>query len=165
MCFYSDVTKTCKLLLCFAMDGQHSWWDTDRRCHVCESLWWWHHSWYRNTVTDVFIRSSTFGLRWLLIQPNQMNICPLRVRNKMFIHVSLNVLAFVYNTVIVAKSHLLCSISHTTLHIFKSLLRCYLNIIKMSLAVEPCWCNLCVPCRVSRKTCTWHSKTFATMCS
>ena len=52
-------TKTCKLLACFAMDGQHSWWDIDRRCHVYESLWWWHHSWYRNTVTDIFTQSST----------------------------------------------------------------------------------------------------------
>ena len=43
-------------------------------------------------------------------------------------------LAVVYNTVIVAKSHVFCSISHTILHIFKSLLRRYLIIIKMSLA-------------------------------
>ena len=46
-----------------------------------------------------------------------------------------HMLAFVYNTVIVAKSHVFCSISHTILHIliFKSLLRRYLIIIKMSL--------------------------------
>ena len=53
-------------------------------------------------------------LVWLLIQPNQINICPLRVRNKMFIHVSINVIAIVYNTVIVAKSHVFFSISHTS---------------------------------------------------
>ena len=32
-----------------------------RRCHVCESLWRWHHSRYRNTVADVFTRSSTLA--------------------------------------------------------------------------------------------------------
>ena len=43
----------------------------------------------------------------------------------MFIHVSFNVIAVVYNTIIVAKSHVFSvfSISHTILHIFKSLLR------------------------------------------
>ena len=67
------------------------------------------------------------GQRWLLIQPNQINICPLRVSNKMLIHVSFNAIAVAYNTVIVAKSHAFFSISHTILHIFKSLLRrCFL---------------------------------------
>ena len=50
----------------------------------------------------------------------------------MFIHVSFIVIAVVYNTVIVAKSHVFFSVSHTILHIFKSLSRRYLVIIKMS---------------------------------
>ena len=69
------------------------------------------------------------GLQWLLIQPNQINICPLRVRNKIFIHVSLNVIAV--RAKCLQHSHscqipCIFSISHTILHIFKSLLRCYL---------------------------------------
>ena len=110
-------------------------WDINRRrCHKCENLWRWHHSRYRNTVADVFTRSSTMACDDLLIQPKQINICPLRVRDKMFIHVSFNVIAVVYNTVIVAKSHVFFSICHTILHIFKSLLRRYLIVI----CLEPC---------------------------
>ena len=41
----------------------------------------------------------------------------------MFIHVSFNVVAVVYNTIIVAESRVFFSISHTILHIFNSLLR------------------------------------------
>ena len=49
----------------------------------------------------------------------------------MFIQVLFNVLAVVYIAVIVAMSHVFCSISHTTLHFFKSLFRLYLIISKM----------------------------------
>ena len=88
--------KRAKLLPCFAMDGRHNRWDTYRRCHVCEIK--------PLTMTPFPIQKHCrwriypieyIGLRWLLIQPNQINICPLRVRNKMFIHVLFNLLAVV----------------------------------------------------------------------
>ena len=87
-----------------------------------------------DTIPDTETLSLTYlpdRVHWpmmtVLIQPNQINICPLRVRNKMFIHVSFNVLAVLDNTVIVAKSYVFCSISHTILHIFKTLLRLHYN--------------------------------------
>ena len=91
-----------------------------------------------NTIPDTGTLSLTYlpdRVHWSMmnadpIKPNQYmpTAC-----EKMFIHVSFNVLAVVYNTVIVAKSHVFCSISHTILHI-SSLSRLYLIIIKMSLA-------------------------------
>ena len=63
MCFYQFFSSfTCKLLPCFAMDGRHSrerYWQP--RCHVCESLWRWYHSRYRNIVADAFTRPSTLA--------------------------------------------------------------------------------------------------------
>ena len=50
----------------------------------------------------------------------------------MFIHVSLNVIAVVNNTVIVAKFHVFFSISHAILHIFKKFMEVLFIIIKMS---------------------------------
>ena len=92
-----------------------------------------------NTIPDTETLSLTYlpdRVHWSMmnadpIKPNQF--MPTACENKMFIHVSFNVLAVVFNTVIVAKSHVFCSISHTILHI-SSLLRLYLIIIKMSLA-------------------------------
>ena len=45
----------------------------------------------------------------------------------MFIHVLFKVFTVVYNAVIVATSKVFCSICHTILHIFKSLLRLLLD--------------------------------------
>ena len=80
----------------------------------------------KNTVADVFTRSSTLAYDDCWSSQTKSIFAHMRVRNKMFIHVSFNVIAVVYNTVIVAKSHVFFSISHTILHIFKSLLRRYL---------------------------------------
>ena len=62
MCFYQFFKSfTYKLLPCFAMDGRHSRSDMDRWCHVCESLWRWYHSRYRDIVADAFTRPSTLA--------------------------------------------------------------------------------------------------------